>query len=726
MTAPIPIAQTNTSGATPPATGMGAASPIVLQDGTQLDPSVVKVMRAIRTVESNNNFDATGDLIDGKPASAGAFQWNNGKTPIAKGQLPTNFVNAAKQYGLDPTDFSPANQNKVAYAQISSYKKQGLSPVEIDALWNGAHKDDSGKYVHNNPARLTSFQNALQSEVGGQNTNTSAAPSAPVLSANQQADQDSKQKYGAAFGANTSGNQNPLVEGAKTLGNIIPSVFNFAKGALDLLNPVSTVKKIAAIGSNFGALAKESGGVGNAIGATAKALPGATYDALVPEAARDLIKGDTQGAQRAVTNDPVGTVLPLIFGAKGLAEGADAAASKAAMADYVKEPFTQKTIPEVSTKYGDMVDNTISKTGQVVTNPASYVFGKAGDALGTAAKYGASQLTGLDRSTLRTAAENPNVDFSKLNRTDLGQEIQSNLTKRVADLSDTGKEYGDIRKGVAPVKVDPDFIDNAIKKETGLDIDKKGNLKANTTSKIRDSGDVRALQKTYDFWKPTFKKGVMTAEEFLNFREDLAKAAKFEKDIGTRADVQTATGRIRANLNSTYRSQIPGLTELDARISPQIGDLKELRKGLVDKNGNLTDSGLTKIAKVSENRPALAAQLEKISPGILKKAKALQAAEDLRAASEKFKVGTYAKQAGQYGMIGGIATMNPVLIGGSIAEMILTNPENAVKMIQKYGQSKAVIDAAMEKLGNAKAKISPYIGKSLKAGAFSPRDRQLK
>lgn len=129
-----------------------------LQDGTQIDPKVVKVMKAIKQVESGGDYNnRTGD----GGSSAGAYQWNNDKKKLAPGQLPSHFQTAATKYGLDANDFSPANQNKVAYHQILDYKNQGLQPDEIDALWNGAHKDLAGKYVHNSSQRATEFRTAL-------------------------------------------------------------------------------------------------------------------------------------------------------------------------------------------------------------------------------------------------------------------------------------------------------------------------------------------------------------------------------------------------------------------------------------------------------------------------------------------------------------------------------------------------------------------------------------
>jgi hypothetical protein len=102
-------------------------------DGTQLDQSVVNLAKAIRTRESGNDYTKMGDA----DTSAGAYQYNNGGTALKPGQVPANFQAWAKQYGLNPDDFSPVNQDKVAYARISDLKSQGLSPEQVAAVWNG-------------------------------------------------------------------------------------------------------------------------------------------------------------------------------------------------------------------------------------------------------------------------------------------------------------------------------------------------------------------------------------------------------------------------------------------------------------------------------------------------------------------------------------------------------------------------------------------------------------
>lgn len=138
-----------------------------LNDGTVLDPKVLKVVKAIKTVESNGDYNAIGD----GGSSAGAFQWNNNKKPLKPGEIPARFFDHAREAGLnDVKDFTPASQNKVAYNIIKKWKDQdGLDPEQIAAKWNGASKDPStGRLVYNKPEYGVKFRNALKgSQPGG-------------------------------------------------------------------------------------------------------------------------------------------------------------------------------------------------------------------------------------------------------------------------------------------------------------------------------------------------------------------------------------------------------------------------------------------------------------------------------------------------------------------------------------------------------------------------------
>lgn len=125
---------------------------------TQPDPGVAGLTSVIKGLEGGDYNNRSGD----GGSSAGAFQWNNDNKPLAHGELPSHWKNAAAQYLKDPNaPMTPDNQNYVAYQQIKAYKDQGRTPMEIDALWNGAHKDaTTGLYTHNSNARAQAFLKA--------------------------------------------------------------------------------------------------------------------------------------------------------------------------------------------------------------------------------------------------------------------------------------------------------------------------------------------------------------------------------------------------------------------------------------------------------------------------------------------------------------------------------------------------------------------------------------
>lgn len=525
---------------------------------------------------------------------------------------------------------------------------------------------------------------------GGAKSSASSVPKAPVLSATKQADAASAKQYGATIPANTE-DPNALAEGGKVLANLPKSAFNFVKGAIDILNPVSTFGKLKQIGSEFGGLVKEAGGVGKAIGATAKELPGATYESLVPEAGRGLVtaaKGGFTGnsqlvdeglktAQRAIVNDPVGQIAPFLMVAKGGA---------AALDKY-----------GVTKNASGAFDAGVTEVASPVTKAVSGVFSKAGEGVSQATRFTTGQATGLQPETISQITKTPSVftkeSVAKIDRASLGKEVQSTLAKKAKNLTTTGEEYAPYRQPTVAVNVDAGWLDSAIKENTGLTIKGK-KLVTSGSAKLRDVSDVRAMQHLYDVWSPVFKKGKMTGEEFLNFRQDLAKLSKYERQIGKSLPIEDVTKVARRKFNESYRPQLSGLDKLDADFSARSGELKRLSKGFVDKDGNLTDSAINKIANATgKGKDLLISRLEETVPGITQKIKILKAVEDIQHASG-IKVGTYGRAA-----IAGGAFFS----GGPVAAAItaiLTSPEMAVPILRRYGliKNSAAISAVVKAL----------------------------
>lgn len=137
-----------------------------LSGEAQPDAGVSGLMRVIKKLEGGDYKNRSGD----NGSSAGAYQWNNDNKPLKPGELPSHWKNAAGQYLKDANaPMTPENQNYVAYSQIKAYKDAGKTPKEIDALWNGAKKDSSGKYIHVSSERAKRFEEASLGQNSQQN-----------------------------------------------------------------------------------------------------------------------------------------------------------------------------------------------------------------------------------------------------------------------------------------------------------------------------------------------------------------------------------------------------------------------------------------------------------------------------------------------------------------------------------------------------------------------------
>lgn len=127
-----------------------------MQPTEQIDQTALTLSRAIRSAEGGDYNNVSGD----GGTSAGAYQWNNfvgGKsTKLKKGELPSNFTNAAKQYGLDSADFSQTNQDHLAYLQLKAQLDAGHSQSEVASWWNSGGYEATGKKGYN-AATSTSY-----------------------------------------------------------------------------------------------------------------------------------------------------------------------------------------------------------------------------------------------------------------------------------------------------------------------------------------------------------------------------------------------------------------------------------------------------------------------------------------------------------------------------------------------------------------------------------------
>lgn len=165
-----------------------------------------------------------------------------------------------------------------------------------------------------------------------------------------------------------------------------------------------------------------------------------------------------------------------------------------------------------------------------------------------------------------------------------------------------------------------------------------------------------------------------------------------DNGIGKSGTLANLSDIMRAKVNTDIRPQIAGLTELDAEYAPKKTELDVLSAGLLDKQGNLTDAAINKIANATgKGKDPLLSRLEELSPGITDKIKILKAVEDIQNSREN-KPGTYTRAAVGFG---GIASGNPFLI----VSAILSLPEFAVPMLRGLGYSSELISKTIKTLG---------------------------
>lgn len=502
---------------------------------------------------------------------------------------------------------------------------------------------------------IIEFENGTRVEFEGTPTPEDVEEVAQSLQMETQA-QVQPQRSGAMFPAAST--DTPRIAALKAAGNTPQSALNFGKGVLSSLNPLNTLKSLGQIPGQFNALAQETGGFGNALGATARELPGAAYQSLVPQGIRQIIGGDIAGAGRTFTEDPFGQTAPAVLSLLGGAKALDRTAG---------------------TNISPVINQGVSRLGQTVTKPV----GMAASGLNTVGKSltrsSASQLTGMDPQTISQIVSDPKsfsrVAQENVSRGGLANEVGAAIDTLEGNLSQTGSGYNTIRQVNVPVKVPPSFIQGTLSKY-GLKVDAKGKVIADTNSITRNKADIGALQNFYNNWG---NKQTMTPNEFLNMRGDLAELSKFD------AAKTGASGTIGKDLygraNETIRPQIPGLAKVDEAYKPQVDQLNQLKRdylkkdpatgewvfkdGAVNKISNLTGAGKQQILQ----------RLESLVPGVTKQIQILKAVEDI-AKAKGIKVGTYTR--GAIGA-GAVLTGNvfPAIIGA-----IITNPTVAVPLIR--------------------------------------------
>jgi hypothetical protein len=347
---------------------------------------------------------------------------------------------------------------------------------------------------------------------------------------------------------------------------------------------------------------------------------------------------------------------------------------------------------KVASKGAELASKAIGKTAKVTGNVI-------GGVTKGAVKQTVKQATAFDLPTIERIVSNPEK-FSEQSMANIKPEIIAKetkdvLQKRMDELSTTGKEYNTIRTSKEPVQILPIKVNETLSKY-GLSLGKDGKIVTTAESVPLSEGDKSALEKFMSQYSPD---KIKTSNAFLNARKGLDNLSSWD---ATKTDM---SDKIARDLRNTYdevgKVQIGGLSELDAKYSPEIKTLKEYKKMLLNPDGSLKDGAISTIVNsTGVNKAPILEKLEKLSPGITEKIKDLKAVQDISRVQEYHKVGAYAKGAG----IGFLASGGNVL--GAIAGAILTEPKNVIGLLRAFGTAKNysgdVINTAIDAIKTGK------------------------
>jgi hypothetical protein len=315
---------------------------------------------------------------------------------------------------------------------------------------------------------------------------------------------------------------------------------------------------------------------------------------------------------------------------------------------------------------------------------------------GKAATFGMSQASGLSPKTILEVINKPGAfakeEMAKVNREALGETVFKGITKRLDDLSETGKEYNIIRSSNQTVNVPMNNLKDTLSTKYGITFDANGKVIRTAETTPLKPGDISALEDFIDIYGDTNE---MSANAFLNARKALSNLAEYD---AAKSDVANVIAKdLRRQLDSFGKEQLEGLSKLDAKYGPERELLSKVRRDYLNPDGTFKDNALTKIANLTkEGRQSVLGRIKKIVPDIEEQLNILNAIEDIKGTMGN-KVGTYSRSV--LGPLGGFSVAG---IPGAIVSMMLTNPYTAVAVLRQYGNIKQglkpIIDGLIGKM----------------------------
>ncbi len=363
-------------------------------------------------------------------------------------------------------------------------------------------------------------------------------------------DQISAQKYNPFVPAVTG--EGVLPSAGKTLANIPSSAINFLKGAVSFFNPVNVGKTISQIPSEFSGLVKEAGGVLPALIKTAKELPHTTYESLIPEATRQIISGDTIGAQRTLENDPVGQILPYLLVARGAAEKAGKGAE---------------------------FDQAISQVASPVTKTASFIGSKVSQGIGALGSQILGAETGAGASSIKTALSGGEQFRAAMRGQITPEETVNQLQDAFNTIKETrateyrGKLVG-IEKQIGSLDISPiqNELNIQLKNFRVKEVDAQGKLDFSRSTISFDKSAQADVQHIYD----TMKDYGTVAGDRTPIAVDSLKRA-FGDLYSPSSNVRAFTTAMKNSARDILNKNVPGYEAMTKGYSTASNLLNEIR-----------------------------------------------------------------------------------------------------------------------------------------------------
>ncbi len=328
--------------------------------------------------------------------------------------------------------------------------------------------------------------------------------------------------------------------------------------------------------------------------------------------------------------------------------------------------------------------------------------------VGNVAKFGVTQMTGLNRETVSTLLINPQAltkaQQEGLDRVSLANQVKEAFSKRSAELSHTGAEYDAIKNinkkiNIRDTKLIPTGSYTSQRVETDIPTKvlnkfgirvKNGRVMRGPENTPLTGADRRAIE---DFISDFGDATELTPKGILNARRAIDNMAAYDKN---KSDLPKAIAMaLRKEYDVIAKREVPGLKELDEKFAPEIEFIEKLRKDFIGPDGNLKDAAINKIANsVGKGKDQLLERLEKLVPGIGQKAQILKALEDI-GATEGNKVGTYVRGGNVFTGFAAALAGGPV---AGVVSAIVSSPQVAVPILKTVGRARGWTDDAVTNL----------------------------